>query len=136
MWMNHHSLFRDIERTDHVLNVLNLLLLMGIAFVPFSTAVLAEYLEDADHRLAAMLLYGGTFTFTAVSFNSMWIYASRGRRLIDEHVSDQRVRQRTQRYILGPALYGIGLPLALITPWLTMGLYTVLAALYLLPLDE
>jgi hypothetical protein len=37
---------------------------------------------------------------------------------------------------LGPALYGIGLPLALITPWLTMGLYTVLAALYLLPLDE
>jgi hypothetical protein len=30
----------------------------------------------------------------------------------------------------------IGLPLAFVTPWLSMGLYTILAALYLLPLDD
>jgi uncharacterized membrane protein len=136
MWMNHHALFRDVERTDHVLIVLNLLLLMSIAFLPFPTAVLADYLQDSNHRLAAMLLYGGAFTFTAVLTNALWLYASRGRRLIDRHVSDQRISQRTRRYLFGPALYGLGLPLALITPWLSLGLYTGLAALYLLPLDD
>lgn len=136
IWMNHHALFRDIERTDHWLTVLNLLLLMGVAFVPFPTAVLADYLQDADERIPATLLYGGTFTFTAIWANAIWFYASRDRHLIDEHVSDQRIAQRTRRYIFGPALYGIGLPLALITPWLAMGLYIALAGLYLLPLDD
>jgi uncharacterized membrane protein len=104
--------------------------------VPFPAAVLADHLQDSEQRLTATLLYGATFVFTAVWFNSLWLWASRDRRLIDEHVSDQRIRQRTQRYLFGPALYGAGLPLALITPWLSLGLYTVLAALYLLPLDD
>jgi hypothetical protein len=33
-------------------------------------------------------------------------------------------------------LYGAGIPLALISPWLTLGLYVVLSMLYLLPLNE
>ena len=42
MWANHHQMFKDIERADHMVTVLNLVLLLGIAFVPFPTAVLAE----------------------------------------------------------------------------------------------
>jgi TMEM175 potassium channel family protein len=61
MWINHHSMLKDIEPVDHLLLVLNLLLLMGISFVPFPTAILAEYLKDGEHRLVATLFYGGTF---------------------------------------------------------------------------
>jgi len=136
MWMNHDGLFKDIERQDHGLLVLNLLLLLGISFVPFPTAVLAAYLEDEGQLRSAMLLYGGTFTFTAVCFNALWLYASRGRRLIDPHISDARIRSRTLRYLPGPLLYGAGLPLAFVTPWLTFGLYAGLAGLYLLPLQD
>ncbi len=137
MWMNHHSLFKDIERQDHWLLVINLLLLLCISFVPFPTAVLADYLRDGeDHRRVAILLYGGTFTITAIVFNALWLYASRGRRLIDDHVSDARVRSRTLRYLPGPVLYGVGLPLAFVTPWLSLGLYVLLAVVYLLPLNE
>jgi uncharacterized membrane protein len=136
MWMNHHSLFRDIERTDHVLLVLNLLLLLGISFVPFSTAVLAEYLEEGDGLMVAALLYACNFTFTALLFNALWLYASWGRRLIDVHTSEARVNARTRRYLPGPVLYGAGILLAAISPWITIGLYTLAAALYLLPLQE
>jgi uncharacterized membrane protein len=136
MWMNHHAVFRDIERVDHVLLVLNLLLLLGISFVPFATAVLAENFNDNDPRRVATLLYAGTFTTTATLFNAVWLYASRGNRLIDRHTSAARVRSRTLRYLPGPVLYALGLPLALISPWLTIGLYVALAVLYLLPLQE
>jgi uncharacterized membrane protein len=136
MWMNHHALFRDIERVDHVLLVLNLLLLLGVSFVPFATALLAENLEESDPRRVATLVYAGTFTTTATLFNAIWLYASRGNRLIDRHTSTARVRARTMRYLPGPFLYAAGLPLAFVMPWLTLGLYVILAALYLLPLQE
>lgn len=37
MWLNHHRLFKHIERTDTWLLVLNLLLLLLIVFVPVPT---------------------------------------------------------------------------------------------------
>jgi uncharacterized membrane protein len=136
MWMNHHAMFRDIERVDHTLLVLNILLLMGVSFLPFPTAVLAEYLRDADSRIMATLLYGGTLVVNAVFFNALWLYASRGRRLIDEHVSDLRIHQRTWRFLLGPTVYSVSLLTAFISPWISLWLYVGLALLYLLPVRD
>src|SRR3954469_17222873 len=45
IWVNHHSQFMQIERADRVLLFLNLYLLMWVAFIPFPTALLAEYLR-------------------------------------------------------------------------------------------
>jgi uncharacterized membrane protein len=137
MWMNHHDMFRDIERTDHWLVVANLLLLLSVTFIPFPTAVLAENLQDADHLRVAVLLYGGTFTVNAIFFNALWLHAATHKeQIIDHHVSDARISRRTRRYIIGPIAYGITLPLAFVTPWLSLALYVVYAALYLLPSGE
>jgi uncharacterized membrane protein len=136
MWMNHHTMFRDIERFDHGLLVLNLLLLLGIAFEPFATAVLAEHLKDPQARLTSALVYGGTQTAIAVAFNLLWLYAARGRRLIDQHVSDARLRSRTRRYLAGPVSYGMTMPVAFVSPWISLGVWIALAVLYLLPLNE
>ena len=136
MWMNHHHIFRDIERVDHTLLVLNILLLMVVSFLPFPTAVLADYLKDDSSRLTATLLYGGTLTVNAVFFNALWLYASRGRRLIDRHVSDRRLQQRTSRFLLGPGVYGLSLLLAFVSPWISLWLYVGLALLYFLPVRD
>jgi uncharacterized membrane protein len=136
MWANHHGMFKDIERVDHRMQVLNLLLLLCIAFIPFPTAVLVEYMRDDDNALAATLAYGGTLSVTAVAFNAMWWDASRGRRLIDEHVSDVRVRDRTRRYLPGVPLYALGIPLAFVNTWLSIALYSALALYFLLPIHE
>ena len=80
MWVNHHRLIRQIERVDERFLFLNLGLLACIAFVPFPTRVLAEYVQTENARAAA-LLYGITLTVTAVFFNAVWLYASRRGRL-------------------------------------------------------
>ena len=136
MWINHHHMFKDIVRVDHTLLVLNLLLLLGIAFVPFPTAVVAEYVREGDHQLEAALMYGCTFVVIAVCFDAFWLYASRGMRLIDEHVSEARIRSRTVRYLPGPLFYLAALPFAFISPWITLGIYAGLAVFWLLPLSE
>ena len=136
MWTNHHGMFKDIERLDHTMVMLNILLLLCISFIPFPTAVLAEYMRDEDNALAATLTYGTAFTLTAVVFNVMWWHASRDRRLIDEHVSDMRVRDRTRRYLPGPLMYAVGLPVAFVSTWAAIGVWVFLAVLYLLPLRD
>ena len=40
---DHHTRFRFIERSNHILLFLNTLFLMCVAFIPFPTALLAEY---------------------------------------------------------------------------------------------
>ena len=72
----------------------------------------------------------------AVAFNAMWLYAPIKRRLIDEHVSDARLRSRTRRYLPGPLTYGVATALAFIHPWISLGLYAALAIFFLLPLPE
>ena len=121
---------------DHTLLVLNLLILLCVAFMPFPTAVLADNLRDADHRQTATLLYGGTYTVTAVFFVLLWLYVSSDRGLLAGHLSPARIRTRTLRYLPGPLVYGVALGLALITPWLTLAIHVALAVLYLLPLND
>ncbi|MGB2694540.1 MAG: TMEM175 family protein [Dehalococcoidia bacterium] len=136
MWINHHHMFKDIVRVDHTLLVLNLFLLLGIAFVPFPTATLAEYLREGEHQVEATLAYGCTFVVLALLFDALWLYPSWRMRLIDAHVSEARVRSRTLRYLPGPLLYGLGLPLAFISPWISLSIFMGLGVFWLLPLNE
>ena len=137
MWMNHHEMFRDIERVDHWLMVANILLLLSVSFLPFPTAVLAESLEDTDALRTAMLLYSGTAIANAIFFNVLWLHAVIERdKLLDHHVSRARIDRRTRRYLVGPFVYGITVPLALVTPWLSLALYVAYALFYLIPAGE
>ena len=63
----------------------------------------------------------------------LWLYAVTGRRLIDEHVSDARIRSRTRRYLPGPLMYAITLPLAFISPWISLALYGIYALFWMIP---
>ncbi len=58
------------------------------------------------------------------------------RRLIDDHVSDAHIRTRTRRYLPGVVIYTAALPLALVSPWITLWVRLGLGILYLLPVDD
>ena len=53
MWVNHHGLFRLIERVNSRLLFANGFLLLCATFVPFPTAVLAAYLKHPSANAAA-----------------------------------------------------------------------------------
>ena len=100
MWVNHHRLFGLIRRSDDGLVGLNLLLLLGVTFVPFPTAVLAEHLLGHEQRTAG-LLYAGTFVALAIVFNLLWRHVVR-QALCAEHAD---VASISRQYALGPVLY-------------------------------
>jgi uncharacterized membrane protein len=71
LWLNHQQCMEQISRCDRTFTVLNLALLLCIAFVPFPTKLCAEHLRDGGERAAA-LTYGITLTTTACFFVAFW----------------------------------------------------------------
>ena len=135
MWINHHYVFELIARIDRTMLLLNTLLLMMIAFVPFPTAVLAQFVET-DGARAAAVLYGATLTLTALAFLAWWRYASTGRRLIDEAVPDEVIDDVTRSYTPGSLLYGGAALLAFVQPWVSAAAYLGIAGFYALSLAQ
>jgi len=131
-WANHHSFFRLFVRTDHYFLVLNVLFLMAIAFLPFPTAVLGDYLHDSPHRDTAVRLYAGGLVFPAAAWLLLWLYAN-VRGLVDERLAPDYVRFLTAQYALSNALYGAALMLAFVEAWVALAIVVGLTLLYLLP---
>jgi uncharacterized membrane protein len=106
--MNHHRLFTLINRLDDGLIALNTLLLLGVTWIPFPTALLAEHLIGPDQYIAATV-YSGSYVFIAIVFNVLWRYAVK-KNLVVDHAN---VGSISRQYLLGPLLYLIALLIGL-----------------------
>jgi hypothetical protein len=102
---------------------------MCIAFVPFPTRLLAEHIRGEGARSAA-LAYGFTLTITAVFFNTIWLYASRGGRLLRAGCDPRVVAGLTRTYVPGPWIYLGATLVAFASPIASALLYLAIAALY------
>jgi uncharacterized membrane protein len=132
MWVNHHTIFRHVERVDRRFLLLNLMLLMLIAFVPFPTRIAAEFARSDENRRAAALLYGVTMTTTAVFFNSLWLYASRGARLLAPDADRREVTGITRSYLPGAPMYGSATLIAFASSIASLILFGAIAVFYAL----
>ena len=138
IWLNHHATFNLLQRTDHRMQVLNLLLLLPVTVLPWPTDLLATYATEgtpSDQRLA-VLIYGLTSTVMAVAFNVLWRYLRRHPELHKPHVSEELIGVRTQRYNLGVAVYPVATALGLLSLPLFLVLMLALAFVYLLPTPD
>jgi uncharacterized membrane protein len=77
VWANHHVMFDHIRAADRAVLLLNTLLLMVVAFLPFATSVLAGAFRDGHGERTAVVFYGIAFALTALPFNAVWRYAGR-----------------------------------------------------------
>jgi uncharacterized membrane protein len=130
MWLNHHRLFSFIVKRDDGLIALNLLLLLGITWLPFPTALLAEHLlgPHVDQQAAA-IIYAGSFFAIAIVFNVMWRYAIR-RKIVGEEVSAAGI---TRQYALGPIMYAVLVAIAFFSAEWCLTMSIVYALYFALP---
>jgi uncharacterized membrane protein len=134
IWANHHNRFRFIARSDHLLLFLNILFLMCVAFIPFPTALLADYLlSSGAERTTAGAVYAGTLAVTAVFFTLLWLYAAANYRLLHRNLDPSLLRAMTRRYVFGTFAYLVAFALAFVNVAASLILIVVLALLFVLP---
>jgi uncharacterized membrane protein len=130
-WANHHYLFKLFEKTDHGLNLLNLLFLLSISFLPFPTAVLGDYLADAANQKIAATFYAVGLLLPAAAWLLVWLYASRGQRLVNRRLDPSFLRRLTIQYIFTTALYGLAVVVSFVEFRLGLAMCIGLTLLYL-----
>ena len=106
---------------------------MCVAFIPFPTALLAEYIREDAHRSTAVAVYSGTLAATGVFFTLLWPYAAGNPRLVDRSPDPSLLRAMTRRYVLGVLLYVVAFALAFASPAASLALIVILALIFVLP---
>lgn len=130
IWMNHHHTVSLIGRTDRTMLFLNNLLLLTVAFLPFPTKLVGDYLR-IDGERAAALAYAATLVAMAILHQVWWQYARRNRRLIAEGVPDSALRAVDRAYWPGVPMYAAVFVVAFFSPLGAVLLTFAIAAFYL-----
>lgn len=112
-WLAHHRAFHYIVRVDRRFLMLNGLVLLCVAFLPFPTSVLGEH----GNTTAAVVLYAASMSALGLSMTTLWRYASRGRRLVSEELDARTMRYVRLRSLIVPALYLPSIPVAFVSPY-------------------
>jgi uncharacterized membrane protein len=127
MWVNHHVVLSFTREADRAFLFINIFLLMGIAFVPFPTALYAEHLGHEGAREAA-LAYGLTFVVIAFFFQLFWQYARR--RLLRPDADRREVSGINRSYLPGVPLYAGATLVALASPTAALAVFAAIALVY------
>lgn len=133
IWVNHHHLFSVIARVDNTFLILNVVFLMTIAFLPWPTALVAEFIRQEGARTTATVVYGLTMTAIALMFNAVWRYAASGNRLLSGEADPGAVRTVNRSYLLGPVTYAGATLLALVNGWASLAVFAALALYWMIP---
>jgi uncharacterized membrane protein len=128
MWVHHHTVFRWVRRTDRLLLFTNGLLLLFVTVVPFPTALVAEYL-NTPAAPAAAALYACIFLGISIAFLLMLLAALRPS-IMDPAAPPATVRRLRRSYFSGPPGYLLAAIAAPFSPWLAMGICTMLWILW------
>jgi uncharacterized membrane protein len=134
MWINHHRLFVHIQKADDLLMAVNLLLLLGVVFVPYPTSLMASSITMLDNHYArdVAIFYNATYLTIALLYNLLW-YVCRKRNLLDKELGQEKIELVTSQYLIGPVFYAACL---VVTWWsvpLSLALNATLAIYFLLP---
>jgi uncharacterized membrane protein len=133
VWANHHVMFDHIGAADRIVLLLNTVLLMVVAFLPFATSVLAEALRSGHGQRTAVGFYGIAFGLTALAFNAVWQYARR-HRMLGEALDPEGETAISRRLQVALAWLATGAVLGVALPVLGVAVIVAFNAFYWLPI--
>ena len=110
LWMGHHRKFLLIKHHDRLLLFLNLILLMSIAFIPFSTSVISEF----GNLITATVFYALSIAVAGLFSALVWWYAARNYRLVDKKVKKKELWQELLRPLSVSVVFFASIGLAFI----------------------
>ena len=132
IWINHHAMIRRATRADHKLLTLNLFLLLTIGVLPFTTALMAEYLRADQGQHLAAAIYASSFVALSIAFFSMHRYLLRSD-LVHDQLGEAEREAIIRRNGAGLIPYLVALAAAPLSPYVTVAICGAVAGFYALP---
>jgi uncharacterized membrane protein len=125
-WNNHHHLLQAVHHVDGRILWANLHLLFWLSLFPFSTAWMGEN-SFAPLPVAA---YGVVLLAAAIAYTLLV------RSLIAREGSESMLAEavgRDRKGKISALLYAVAIPIALVAPWVSFAIYTLVALAWFVP---
>jgi uncharacterized membrane protein len=131
-WLQHHYSGRIYAKSDHWFSAIKLLFLLAIVVIPYPIRVWCFHLGSRFEPVASVTLVAG-LALTACTWMGKWFYAMPGRRVMDERLAPDFVRQMTRRYGVATLIQMAAVPLAVVAPRFGVAIALLSVAFFLLP---
>ncbi len=128
-WVGHHNQFHFIRRSDRVLLWINLLFMLCVAFVPFSSALLGDY----PGQQVAVMVYGINLICIGCVLYSHWWYATADHRLVDHDIDPHAVWLAKRRILIAPVAYTLAIILSFFGTAVSLVIYLLVPLVYIAP---
>jgi uncharacterized membrane protein len=135
IWINHHAAFNRLRMVDHSILMLNLLLLLTVSVLPFTTALMAAYLREGEGERLAAGIYGASLLVMGAVFvaTNRQILLKRPQ-LLKEPIAPETARRLLYFAALGQIPYVLAVALAVVSPYATLAICASTAIYYSLPI--
>jgi uncharacterized membrane protein len=135
IWINHHAMFHRLRAIDHGIMIRNLALLLCVGLLPFTTALMADYLKEGQGQHLAAAIYSGSFLLMGMAFTdtNRHILVAKAH-LLASDLDDRRRRIILARSLTGLVPYLIATVLAVVSPYITLAICAAVAIFYALPI--
>jgi len=131
-WLQHHYSGRIYARSDHWFGVLNLLFLLAIVVIPYPIRVWCFHLGTPFEPTGSLAVVVG-LALTACTWMGKWFYGLPGRRVMDERLAPDFLRQMTRRYGIATLIQIAAIPIEIVAPRVGVAIALLCLASFLLP---
>ncbi len=118
-WTRHHFLFGFVIDYTPKLIWLNMLFLLSIVLMPFSTGIFGEYsIPSTIHLKTPLIIYVANVCFSGVMLFFLWRYVGTpANGVADPSLPQTVVRQAKQRAFVVSLVFGLTIVVAFINPY-------------------
>jgi uncharacterized membrane protein len=131
-WVGHNNVFLHVIKHDRLMLWLNIIFLLSMTLMPFSTKLFVFYNEvQITVILYALNLFAG-----GVLLDLIWWYATYNRHLMCDTVQPALIRSFHYRILTGPAIYLLAIGASFISILGAKILFGVAIVYYLVPTSQ
>jgi uncharacterized membrane protein len=123
IWINHHLMFHHIRRADNKLVWINIIMLMFVALVPFSTSLLGGY----GQTQTAVVAYGANILLCLIMGFILWAYATGEYRLVDSDIDPNLVKRTKAMFFVSSLFFLLAMGISFISPIASFCIYGLMA---------
>ena len=131
MWLTHARMTRLMKQGDAAVFGINLLVLLFIGVLPFTTSLMVRNLSGPDVEVA-VLVYGINVLIASLLLSFLLVYIARDRRLVEDEVADDTLAAIARRRWAAIGIEVVAVLCALIVPLVAVSLYLLATVLLLI----
>jgi len=134
IWVSHAGLTKLMRQADGVSYGIDLLMLLFVGVLPFSTNLMVTHLSGPDVE-AAVVIYGVNVLLASLTLSLLMFYIASERSLVVDGVADETLEAKVRQRWVVIVLNVVAIAIAIVLPLAAVGLYLVMTFLALaLPL--